>query len=146
MERMYDSILVPTDGSEGVTNTLEHALRLASDHDATLHALYVVDRRLYFAADDEDRSSVRERLEGEGADAVERIRERASEAGVDAETAVVEGYPDRDIVDYAADQAIDVIVMGTHGRTGRDRITNLGSVTDRVVENANRPVFVIPIE
>jgi len=143
---MYDSILVPTDGSDGVESALDHAFSLAEDHHATLHALYVVDRRLYFAADETDRESVRDRLQKQGTEAVERIRERAEELGLDVETAVQEGYPDRDIVDYADDRDVDVVVMGTHGRTGRDRITNLGSVSERVVENAGRPVFVVPIE
>lgn len=143
---MYDDILVPTDGSDGVDRTLDHALDLAKNHDATVHALYVVDRRLYFAADDEDRESVRDRLEADGAEAVERIRERAESVGVDCVTDVHEGYPDRDIVDYATEQNVDVIVMGTHGRTGRDRLAHLGSVTERVVENAGCPVFVIHVE
>ncbi|MEM4782584.1 MAG: universal stress protein, partial [Halalkalicoccus sp.] len=38
---MYDSVLIPTDGSEMVDVTLEHGLRIASDNDATIHALYV---------------------------------------------------------------------------------------------------------
>ena len=142
---MYDDILVPTDGSEGVDEALDHALDLAANHDATVHALYIVDRRLYFAADDDDREAVRDRLEAEGADAVERIRERAEAADLDCVTEVREGYPDRDIVDYAEAMGIDVVVMGTHGRTGRDRLAHLGSVTERVVENAGCPVFVIHV-
>jgi nucleotide-binding universal stress UspA family protein len=143
---MYDSVLIPTDGSEGVERTLEHALDLARRHDATVHALYVVDRRLYVAADDSDQETVRERLESTGEEAVGVIRQRAAEAGLDVETAVREGYPDRDIVEYADEHDLDVVVMGTHGRTGRDRLAHLGSVTERVVENARRPVFVVPIE
>ena len=143
---MYDSILVPTDGSEGADETIRHAVDLADRHDATVHALYIVDRRLYVAADDSDQESVRERLESAGEEAVDRVRTRAAEAGLDVRTAVREGYPDRDIVEYADERDVDVVVMGTHGRTGRDRLAHLGSVTERVVENAHRPVFVIPIE
>ncbi|MFB6131262.1 MAG: universal stress protein [Salinigranum sp.] len=143
---MYESILVPTDGSEGVEQALEHALDLADRHDATVHSLYVVDRRLYFAADDGDQESVRERLEARGERAVEAVRERAEAAGLNVQTAIREGYPDRDIVEYAEEHDVDVVVMGSHGRTGRDRLTHLGSVTERVVENAPCPVFVIPIE
>ena len=50
---MYDDILVPTDGSGGTDETLRHAADLAKRHGATLHALYVVDKRVYFAAGDD---------------------------------------------------------------------------------------------
>lgn len=143
---MYDQILVPTDGSEGVDRTLDHALDLAENHDSTVHALYVVDRRLYFAADDGNREAVRDRLSAEGSDAVARVRERAEALGLDVVTEVREGYPDRDIVEYAGERGVDVIVIGTHGRTGRDRLAHLGSVTERVVENAGCPVFVVHVD
>jgi nucleotide-binding universal stress UspA family protein len=141
---MYDRILVPTDGSEGVTKTLEHALELARNHDATIHALYVVDRRFELAAD-EDRADLVERLTERGEAAVSSVAERANEAGVDVVTEVREGVPYKTILDYAATVDADVITMGTHGRTGRDRLAHLGSVTDRVVENATVPVFVVNI-
>ena len=133
---MYDAILVPTDGSEGVDRTLEHAVEMARRYDATVHALYVVDRRFELAAD-EDREDLVERLTERG--------EAAEDAGVDAVTGVREGIPYKTILDYAAEADVDVIAMGTHGRTGRDRLAHLGSVTDRVVENAAVPVFVVNI-
>lgn len=142
---MYDDILVPTDGSGGTDETLRHAVDLAERHGATLHALYVVDKRLYFAAGDENRADVEDRLREGGREAVAAVRDRAADAGLDVETSVREGYPDRDIVEYADEIDADVIVIGTHGRTGRDRLAHLGSVTERVVENAHRPVFVIHI-
>ena len=142
---MYDDILVPTDGSGGTNATLRHALDLAERHDATLHALYVVDKRIYFAAGDDNRADVEDRLRAEGDEAVTAVRDRAEAEGVAVETTVREGYPDRDIVEYADELDADVIVIGTHGRTGRDRLAHLGSVTERVVENARRPVFVIHI-
>ncbi|WP_049936224.1 universal stress protein [Haloplanus natans] len=141
---MYDAILVPTDGSEGVDRTLEHAVEMARNHDATVHALYVVDRRFELAAD-EDREDLIEQLIDRGEGAVAAVAETAEAAGVDAVTSVREGIPYKTILDYAEEANIDVIAMGTHGRTGRDRLAHLGSVTDRVVENATVPVFVVNI-
>jgi nucleotide-binding universal stress UspA family protein len=143
---LYDSILVPTDGSDGVEQALEHAIDLARNHDATLHTLYVVDRRLYFAAEEEDKEGVRKKLEAEGRESVGQVRELAEEAGLEVVSEIREGYPDRDIIDYADAEDIDVVVMGTHGRSGRDRLAHLGSVTERVVENLHRPVFVVTID
>ncbi|AXG07497.1 universal stress protein [Haloplanus rubicundus] len=141
---MYDAILVPTDGSEGVDRTLEHAVEMARRYDATIHALYVVDRRFELAAD-EDREDLVERLTDRGEAAVAAVAEAAEDAGVDAVTGVREGIPYKTILEYAAEADVDVIAMGTHGRTGRDRLAHLGSVTDRVVENAAVPVFVVNI-
>jgi nucleotide-binding universal stress UspA family protein len=141
---MYDSILVPTDGSEGVDRTLEHAVEMARNHDATIHALYVIDRRFELAAD-EDRDDLVDRLTDRGERAVAAVAEAAGDAGVDVVTDVREGIPYKAILAYADEADVDVIAMGTHGRTGRDRLAHLGSVTDRVVENATVPVFVVNI-
>jgi len=141
---MYDAILVPTDGSEGVDRTLEHAIAMARNHDATIHALYVVDRRFELAAD-EDRDDLIAQLTERGEAAVADIADAAGKAGVDAVTSVREGIPYKAILGYAEEVGVDVIAMGTHGRTGRDRLAHLGSVTDRVVENATVPVFVVNI-
>jgi nucleotide-binding universal stress UspA family protein len=141
---MYDDILVPTDGSEGVETTLDHALEMARNHDATVHALYVIDRRFELAAD-EDRTDLVDRLTEQGDAAVASIAERAAEAGVDVVTAVRKGIPYKAVLAYADETGVDVIAMGTHGRTGRDRLAHLGSVTERVVENATVPVLVVDI-
>lgn len=141
----YDRVLVPTDGNDGVDRALDHALGLAADHDATVYALSVIDRRVTRAADDA-REAVLDRLRDRSEDAVAAVADRAADEGLAVETAVREGVPDKTIVDYAAEVDADVVVIGTYGRTGRDRLANLGSVTERVVENADRPVFVIPVE
>ena len=140
---MYDTVLIPTDGSEGTDTVLTHGLEFAKRYDATVHGLYVVDRRQYLGAEDDVQADIAEDLRTEGEHAVAVLAERAAETGVDAETAVIEGFPDKDVVQYVRDHDVDVIVMGTHGRTGRDKLARLGSVTERVVKNAPVPVFVI---
>ncbi|EMA01010.1 Nucleotide-binding universal stress protein, UspA family [Haloarcula vallismortis] len=143
---MYDSVLVATDGSSGTTETLAHATSIARDNDAILHGLYVVDRRLYVAADKANQDEVRQSLEEEGEVALDDIVVGGEESGLDVVTTMAEGIPHKTITDYAEEEAIDLIVMGTHGRTGRDRVANLGSVTERVVESAPVPVLVVHIE
>ena len=140
---MYETLLVPTDGSETVERTLPHALSLAADHDATVHALFVVDQRVVKASSDELRSDVRSDLERQGEAAVEGVADRAREAGVDARTAVVEGTPDKEIVAYAEETDADVIVIGPHGKTPRKKVEGLGSVSDRVVADAPTSVFLV---
>lgn len=142
---MYDDILVPTDGSEGTTETLRHALHIAEDNDATLHGIYVVDKRIYLAADDDEREAVATEMEDDGETALADVKHGAEDAGVPVETELRRGVPYRDIIAYAEEAGIDMVVMGTHGRTGKDRITNLGSTTERVVKNSEQPVLTVRI-
>ncbi|WP_144901482.1 universal stress protein [Halobellus captivus] len=140
---MYDDVLVPTDGSDGTVQALEHALDIASTRDATIHALSVVDRRLYLAAGEEQKETLKETMKGDAQSAVERVADQAAEGGVDYTTAVRDGVPYRAILEYADENDVDLIVMGTHGRSGRDKLANLGSVTERVVENTQKPILVV---
>ena len=140
---MYETLLVPTDGSESVDRTLPHALRLAADHDATVHALYVVDQRVVRASSDELREDVRTDLERQGDAAVEAVAERAAEAGVECEAVLRHGTPDKEIVAHAEEADADVIVIGPQGKTPRAKVEGLGSVSDRVVADAPTSVFLV---
>ena len=142
----YDDILLPTDGSKGTEDTVGHALTLARNHDATLHVLYVVDRRRFLAADKETQDDVIEALREQGEVAIDDVTVTAEDAGVTVETAMEEGIPHKTIQKYATNNDIDVVTMGTHGQTGRDRVATLGSVTERVLKGVDVPVLVVNIE
>ena len=141
---MYETILLPTDGSAGMERVIDHAVDLASIHDATLHALYVVDTAsLTDLPLESSWEGVRSALEREGETALEAVERRAGE-DVDVRTTVLEGSPGRDIVEFAVDEDCDLIVMGTHGRAGVDRWI-LGSVAERVVRNSTVPVLTVHV-
>mgnify|MGYP006280926349 CR=1 FL=1 len=140
---MYDTILVPTDGSDTVEQTLPHAIRLAADTDATIQAVYVVDTRTVHAADADERETVEADLTEEGEAAVEAVADRAAAEGLDFETEIRRGTPDKEIVRHAEEADSDVIVIGTDGKTPREKLQALGSVSERVVDGAPVPVFVI---
>lgn len=142
----YDTVLLTTDGSKGSHETIDHAVSLARDNDATLHVLYVVDKRRYLAADKDTQDGVIQSLEEEGEHALDDAAVTAEEAGLDVVTEMRDGIPHKTILKYADEVDADVVTMGTHGRTGRDRVANLGSVTERVVKSADVPVFVVHIE
>jgi nucleotide-binding universal stress UspA family protein len=138
---MYTDILVPTDGSPGVDPAVEQALDLADVYGASVHALYVLDTA--GLTGELSATGVVEELETAGREAVDELLERARAANVETgEGAVVRGPPHRKIVEFAADQDVDLIVMGTHGRTGLDRYL-LGSVTEKVVRTASCPVLTV---
>ncbi len=140
---MYDDILVPTDGSETISETLSHGLPIAATNDATVHALYVVDSRITAAASGESRRELERSLEAEGADAVGAVAARADEHDIDTATEIRKGRPSKAILDYVDETGIDLIVIGTRGKSPREKMTSLGSVSERVVDNASIPVFVV---
>lgn len=143
---MYDRILVPTDGSTGTARPIEHAQSIADAFDASVDVLYVLDERMYQAASEEATEDVIRSLEEEGERAIDDAVTRLEDAGVETEDHLQQGIPYRDIIAFSEDHATDLIVMGTHGRSGRDRLAKMGSVTDRVVKNADVPVLVVDIE
>lgn len=139
---MYSAVLLPTDGSTGMASAIRHALHQAETHDATLHALYVVDVRAFVVLPDETRDQVRDILIETGEAAVDLVERLADERDVDVVTGIYEGVPAETIVEYAASEAMDVIVMGTHGQTG-DETRVVGSVAEEVVRKATVPVLTV---
>ena len=140
---MYDDILIPTDGSDTVSETLTHGLPIAEHNDATVHALYVVDSRIIAAATDDAGPDLERSLADEGRDAVADVESAAAERGLETETDVRTGTPSKTILEYADEHGIDLIVIGTRGKSPREKLTSLGSVSERVVDNASIPVFVV---
>jgi len=137
---MYDDVLVPTDGSEGVEQAVAHASAIADRFDATVHTVHVVQTPDFA---DELEGSVVERLERAGREAVAAVEQRAAGAG-DVESAVLEGVPSEEIIDYVANQGVDVIVMATAGRTGAER-EMVGSVTEAVIRRSPVPVLTVNV-
>ncbi|MFB6124038.1 MAG: universal stress protein [Haloferacaceae archaeon] len=142
---VYDRILVPTDGSAEVERAVDHALELASVHDASVHTLYVVSTKTFTGLPMESSwESVDQFLREDAEEAVERVRELAATSSIDVTTAIAEGKPSREIVRYAEREGCDVVVMGTHGRGGIDRLL-LGSVAETVVRSSSVPVVTVNV-
>lgn len=135
---MFDRILVPTDGSGCADVAIDYAEDLATRYGATVHLLSVVDSRI---VDDMPRD------EGQQ-DAHAAIVSDACDS-ISEETTVIEavrtGLPHETILEYADEESIDLVVMGTHGRTGIQRFV-LGSVTEKVLRLAETPVLTVRAE
>ncbi|ELY43467.1 universal stress protein [Natronorubrum sulfidifaciens] len=132
---MYQNVLVPTDGSDGTRQSITHGLTIADRFGATIHALSVVPEGPLGTLQNDAATPAAHR-------AVERIEAEATRDGVEAVTAVEQGVPHEEILAYADDHDVDMIVMGTQGRTGLDRVL-VGSVTERVVRMADVPVVTV---
>jgi len=115
-----DGILAATDGSDGAERASVHAIALARATGAHLHALTV----------------------GDDGDPARRLADRAREVGVDATVTVRTGRPHEAILDAVEAAGVDLVTLGSHGRTGVERVL-LGSVAERVLRTATSPVLVV---
>jgi nucleotide-binding universal stress UspA family protein len=136
---VFETVLVATDGSDGAERAADRAVDLAATYDASLRALSVVNPVTMGV--DVRSGAVAELLTEAAEEAVAAVAERADAAGVTAETAVEYGQAGTVITEAAADA--DLVVVGTHGRTGLGRAL-LGSVAERVVRTSPVPVLTVP--
>ena len=137
---MYDTILIPFDGSEEARRGAEHGIELAAAVGASVHALYVVDLpgapRALSLRDDEE--SMREEYHEYGEEVTGEICSAAADAGVECEAVIRSGSPAEEIVEYATDEGMDAIVMGS---AYRGKFPNLlGSTSEKVVRTSTVPV------
>ncbi|ELZ24731.1 universal stress protein [Natrinema limicola] len=139
----YDEILVPTDGSDAAGAAVDHGLELARAADARVHAVTVLDTGDMAASPTlTPPTEVLKQLETERQNATDEIAARAREDGLAATSTVLEGQPERELLEYIDDHEIDLVVMGTHGRSGIDRLL-LGSTTERLLRHASTPILAV---
>ena len=136
---MYERILVPTDGSDHSGLAADHAMDLAERFDAVVHALFVVDQ----AGPSGHWDVAVEKQESIGEEALDAVVALGDERGVHVERHLRRGTPSEEIVSAATDYGVDLISMGTQGRTGFSRIATAGSTTERVVRMTEIPTLVV---
>ena len=137
------TIVVPTDFSASAGRALGLARDLARDagpaHLILTHAVFVPVEIEALGVDlQTGLSGIEERV----ADDLERILVELQDAGISAEYLSARGSPERIILEVASSKNADLIVMGTHGRTGLAHVV-LGSVAERVVREAPCPVLTV---
>jgi nucleotide-binding universal stress UspA family protein len=137
------NILFPTDFSAYNRPALEFASRLAADSGARLHVVYVHDTRDLGIAMGEASFVYAEKWENERRDADRRLAEVVPTVStVEYGHQSLLGMPDAEIVAYAHDHNIDLIVMASHGRSGLSRLL-MGSVAEGVMRKAPCPVLIV---
>lgn len=147
---MYRTILVPMDGSKASMVGLKHAIALAKDQQARLRLLNVIDEAMLATTMADPAGAVIvpglvESLKAEGRKVLDKARRTAESAGAKAEAVQVasRAQPVSDIILREARRAkADLIVMGTHGRRGLNRLL-LGSDAERVLRESNVPVLLV---
>ena len=138
---MHENILIPTDGSEQGEHAVRHAVDLAAAFDAKVHALYVVENKATYiltaGLSDEDMQEYRDY----GEEVVSEIAERAADRELDAKGVIKTGRISEEIVEYAAGNDIDHIVMGKQGRGAIEKY--VGSTAEKVLRMSDIPVTVV---
>ncbi len=140
----FKKILVPTDGSEANEIVVEKGLGLARLLGARVTALFVVDTSTFKGVPpDELITTLRGYMEVKGDEVLGEIVDKGEEMGVGVDKSLTHGHPDEIIIKDSEDH--DLIVIGTHGRSGISRLL-MGSTAERVVRYSKCPVMVIRIK
>ena len=141
---MYHKILLPTDGSRPAYKAAKHAIWAASSCDADMIVLNVVESKFPDRISEDLRSDLKNMLMDEGKQALEDVSDLLNESPTEINSTFVveEGSPATTILKTIEDKDIDLVVMGTSGKHGLDKLL-LGSVAEKVVRNAKCAVTVV---
>jgi len=137
----WNNILISTDGSKYSTAATEKAIDLAKSYGGRLQTLSVVDVTEEFQT---EAPGAVEELVRKAKGFVDDVRKKAETQGIKTEALVREGETFKIITDLSKEYKTDVIVMGSHGRTGMNRLL-MGSVTEKVIGYAPCPVLVVKV-
>ncbi|KAF1044012.1 universal stress protein [Xylophilus sp.] len=142
----YKHILVPVDGSPTSLQAVAKAAELAKIFGSKVTAIYVIDPYPFTGVGADfayGQSQYLSAATAEAQAALTAARDAFGLAGITATTAVVEGHVvHRGIVQTAQEIGADLLVIGSHGRRGLEKLV-LGSVTQRVLSEAHLPVLVV---
>jgi universal stress protein A len=145
----YKVILVPIDFSEHSKKTIKYATRFAAHYRATIRLLHVFQIPDYAVTQYEHRQQGSDQLKNQVDVAEEEARENLEaltnellSQGMNVKASLRVGYPFEEIILMADSPEIDLIIIGSHGRSGIRRLL-LGSTAERVVEHAPCPVLVV---
>lgn len=147
--------MIATDGSNCSKLAANRGIELARLSGGTVYAVHVVSTAHLFPINGDSFSSMGVNLYWDsiyevtyeasikqGQQAVNSVKGLGEIKGINVEPILLEGHPADELIQYAEKEQMDIIIMGTHGKTGLDRLL-LGSVTENVVRHSKVPVMVV---
>ena len=141
------TILFPTDFSNGARAAMDHAISLAKDYQAKLILLYVIQDisiAEWYIPSTISAGELIEDMQKSAWQEMDKWIDEVSKQVKDVEKMVVRGVPFVEIIQTAKERNADLIVIGTHGRTGIDHML-FGSTAEKVVRKAACPVLTVRI-
>jgi nucleotide-binding universal stress UspA family protein len=139
----FKKIMIATDGSVCSRMAANNAIELARISGGTVYAVYVVSTDYFSSmAVDLDWERMREALKKEGIEAVNYVTGAGELEEVKVAPVLLEGHPANELIRYAEEERMDIVIMGSHGKTGLERLF-LGSVAENMVRHSKVPVMVV---
>lgn len=144
VSRPRRQILIATDGSETANEAADFAMEMVGCSGAKVYAVYVIDTTPYrsVSLDKIWSKETLDEFERAGHEATSYVEKIGKDAGVEVESRVIRGHPAEKIVTFAEDNNIDMIIVGSLGKGGYEKVV-LGSVSEKVVRHAKVPVLVV---
>jgi nucleotide-binding universal stress UspA family protein len=142
---IYRKMMVATDGSELAKKAVDTAIKISKMSEAKLYAVYVISYEGISTVYPKEAGWEKAALDYfriEGKEATAYAENSGRTENVEVESIILDGNPAREIVDFAEKNDIDLIVMGTLGKTGLNRFL-LGSVAENVVKNSKKAVLIV---
>ena len=159
---IFRKIMIATDGSDCSMLAANKGIELARLSGGTVYAVYVVSTAYLFSMDgiypsmSGDYSSsmgvnpnwesmyevMYDALKKQGQQAVNYVKGLGERKGINVESVLLEGHPADELIRYAEEEKMDIVIMGTLGKTGLDRLL-LGSVAGNMVRHSKVPVMVV---
>ncbi|AKB20134.1 MULTISPECIES: universal stress protein [unclassified Methanosarcina] len=144
--KLYRKIQIATDGSESARKATDASIELARLSGAKIYAVYVIDRSIYSSVPEDLKweEAMYSRFREFGEEAVSYVKKTAKNAGtgLQVEPTLLEGHPAEEIVNFAEKNGMDLIIVGSLGKSGIERFL-IGSVSEKVVRSAKVPVLVV---
>lgn len=139
---LFNKIVLAVDGSEVSKNAVKYAIELAKQSNGMVIAIHVIPPIDVMDIETFRPEKILEGLKEEGQKMLSEVDELAAKAGVKVQTSIETGVPFEKIASVAETLGCDLIIMGSHGRTGIGKVL-IGSVTERVISRATCPVLVV---
>jgi nucleotide-binding universal stress UspA family protein len=137
-------ILIATDGSKAAEDAAYLGIKFACQYKAKIYAVYVINVTAFdsILMDDSWTIDECEECERKGQKATSSVEKKAKFAGLEAESIILKGDPAEKILDFADERDVDMIVVGSLGKSGIERFA-IGSVSEKVVRHAKVPVLIV---
>jgi len=130
---VFETIMVPTDGSKCSLKAEDIAISIAKNFKAKLVVVHVIDEKLIYPF---------EVLEEEGNTILDEAARKGKDEGVDVEQVLIVGSPAHDMEKIVEKTGADLVVIGTHGKTGIRKIL-MGSVAESSIKTVKVPVLLV---
>jgi nucleotide-binding universal stress UspA family protein len=147
----FKKIMIATDGSDCSRLAVDKGIELARLSGGTVYAVCVVSMAYLASMTGDYYSSMgvnpywetmHEALKKQGQQAVDYVKGLVEMKGINVESVLLEGNPSHELIRYAEEEKMDIVIMGTVGKTGLDRLL-LGSVAGNLVRHSKVPVMVV---